>query len=362
MSVVKRGDRYQVRYRLGGRESAQRSRTFARQKDALLFDADVKRRAALGSQLVAELDRHELTLRGYLDQHWIARAATLAPKTRAMYLWALEGHFADLLDEPLAAITAPALERHQQRMLARGASASTVREAMARLSGVLQTAAGHGFIPANPARVIRKVSVEPVPEIDPLAPVELERLLANLSSRDRAIVQLGGHLGLRPGELRKITWTGLSDGSVTVGRAQAKGHRGRVVNGPAVALRELREWQLQSGGRGDEPVIGDMTANALKLWGAKRLRPAIADATLGRLANAPKPVYLLRHSHASACHYVRDLTLPAILARLGHKQQAHFQHYAHVMDAVGEQRYATLDELVARSRAELADLDKAATR
>jgi hypothetical protein len=36
-------------------------------------------------------------------------------------------------------------------------------------------------------------------------------------------------------------------------------------------VRELRAWQLESGGLGGEPTVGDMTANALRLRaGAKR--------------------------------------------------------------------------------------------
>jgi integrase len=41
--------------------------------------------------------------------------------------------------------------------LDRGATASTVREVMARLSGVMQIAVEHGHLPANPVRALRKV-------------------------------------------------------------------------------------------------------------------------------------------------------------------------------------------------------------
>ena len=75
-----------------------------------------------------------------------------------------------------------------------------------------------------------------------------------------------------------------------------------------------------------------MTANALRLWGAKRLRPAATAVTDGRITDAT--VYTLRHSHASACHYVSALTVPEICRRLGHSQQTHFVHYAHVIDAI----------------------------
>jgi hypothetical protein len=94
-----------------------------------------------------------------------------------------------------------------------------------------------------------------------------------------------------------------------------------------------------------------MTANALRLWGAKRLRPAVAEVTRGRITAAS--TYTLRHSHASACHYVATMTVPEICRRLGHAQQTHFLHYAHVIDAISGERYGGLDELIEASRGQL---------
>ena len=349
MSVHPDRRRWRVRYRdASGR---QRSRSFVRKGDAQTFDREIARRLQLGPTLAAELDRHTMTLADYVAGPWRAHAATLTQPTRVKYAWAL-GYLAKLVDEPLITIDAPMIAAHQRLLLDRGASASTVREVMAKLSGLLQIATEHGYIPANPARAVRNVPVEHGDEIDPLTPVELERLLASLRGRDRAIAQLAGHFGLRPQEVRKVPWTALGDGTLTIGRAQTKAtaRRSRVIAGPAVAVRELRAWQLESGGRAAEPIVGEMTANALRLWGAKRLRPAVERATEGRITGAT--VYTLRHSHASACHYVRTLTLPVILRRLGHSQQTHFLHYAHVVDAIDEARYDDLDQVVGAARAD----------
>ena len=73
------------------------------------------------------------------------------------------------------------LAEHQRLLLDRGATPSTVREALARLSGVLQVAAESGFIPANPVRGLGKVPADPGEEVlGALSPVELERLIAKL--------------------------------------------------------------------------------------------------------------------------------------------------------------------------------------
>jgi integrase len=328
----------------------QRTRSFAKKGDAITFDADIKRRRALGPKLAAELDRESMTLDEFVCGPFRAHGATLAQPTRAKYAWALKKHLGELVDEPLLAIDAPMIAAHQQLLLSRGATSTTVREAVGKLSGILQIATEHGYVPANAARAVRNVPAEHGDEIDPLTPVELERLLSALHGRDRAIAQLGGHFGLRPLEIRHLRWASLGDGALTIRRAHTKAsaRRSRVIAGPALAVRELRVWQLESGGRGDELIVGEMTANALRLWGAKRLRPAVKAATEGRIADAT--VYTLRHSHASACHYTTALTVPEICRRLGHAQQTHFLHYALVIDAISGTRYDDLDALIEANR------------
>jgi integrase len=163
-------------------------------------------------------------------------------------------------------------------MLDRGASPRTVREVMVRLSGVPEIAAEHGHIASNPVRTLHKPRLEAGEEVDPLSAVKLERLVAGLEGRDRAIVLLGAHLGLRPLEIRAVEWSALTEDKLMIGRArtEATARRFRVIDVPQVTGRELREWRLRSGRPVDsDPIIGAMTANALKLWGTTRLRPAI---------------------------------------------------------------------------------------
>ena len=350
MSVHREHKRWRVKYRLGGK---QRSRTFDRKGDAVTFDADIKRRRQLGPALAAELERETITLDGYVRGPWRTHAATLAQPTRAKYAWALEKHLTELLDEPLAVLDVARLAEHQQLLLDRGATASTVREVLTRLSGILQVAVEHGHIPANPARALRKVSAQPSEEVKPLSPAELERLIAGVTGRDRAIALLGGHLGLRPVEIRAAPWEALQGLTFTVGRSRTKrtASRTRVIAVPEATARDLKAWRLQSGRPGDDqPIVGEMTANALRLWGAKRLRPAVKAATNGRITDAT--LYTLRHSHASALHYA-GFTPPEAADRVGHGLGLHWRTYAHVVAAISGTRYDGLDALIAAARAEL---------
>lgn len=352
MSVHPDRNAWRVRYReASGR---QRSRTFQRKGDAIAFDREMARRLQLGPALAAELDHQTMTLADYVAGRWRSHAAALSAPTRAKYAWALDKHLGDLVDEPFITIDAPMVACYQRLLLDRGATPSTVREVIAKLSGILQIATEHGHIPANPAQAVRNVPADQRDEIDPLTPAELEQLLRRLIGRDRAIAQLGGHFGLRPQEIRKIPCAALGDGRLTIGRAHTKAsaRRSRVITGPAVAVRELRAWQLQSGGRGSYPIVGDMTENALKLWNTRVLRPAVERVTDGRITDAT--AYTLRHSHASACHYVTSFTDPEIFRRLGHKAQVHYQHYAHIIDGLDGRRYETLDAMITAARSESA--------
>jgi integrase len=171
-----------------------------------------------------------------------------------------------------------------------------------------------------------------------------------LHGRDRAIALLGGHLGLRPKEIRSVPWSAFDGNTLLVGRAHTKraAMRTRSIAVPVATARQLREWQLQSGRRDDEPIIGPMSANALRLWGAKSLRRAVSTATGGRITDAT--VYTLRHSHASALHFC-GFTVPEAARRLGHGGALHLRTYAHVIESITGQRYADLDELIAAARA-----------
>ena len=75
--------------------------------------------------------------------------------------------------------------------------------------------------------------------------------------------------------------------------------------------------------------------------------PRAAAEGAGREDN-PLP---LRHTHACALHYA-GLTLPAAARRMGHGAGLHVDTYAHVIDALGADRYADLDALIVAARAD----------
>jgi integrase len=349
MSVHKEHGKWRVKYRTGGN---QRSRTFDRKRDAVTFDAETTRRRQLGPTLAADLDRETVTLDQFVRSGFRTHAATLSPSSRAKYAWALEKHLGELLDEPLRAIDVPLVIAHQHHLLQNGRSANTAREALIYLSGIMQAATEHGLIAVNPVRAVRKPLADRE-EVRPFTPHQLEALIASLQGRDRIIVVLAGHLGLRPLELRLVPWRGLGSETLLVGKAQTKrtARRARAIEVPRQTAQELREWRLHCGRPGDdEPIIGPISAEGLKSWTRQRLHSRVVTAT-GR---DDATLYTLRHTAASLCHYA-GLTVPEAARRLGHSPTLHISTYAHVIDGMQGQRFDGFDELIAAARAELSE-------
>lgn len=344
MSVQRHRKAWRVRWREGGK---QHSRTFDRKGDADTFDREVKRRLQIGPHLMRELDRNQQTLTQWVDGGFRSYVSTLTPKARAHYQWALDHHLTELADEPLSALDVPRLARHQRMLAETGRTPNTVRAAMAKLSGILQIAAEDGLITGNPVRSLRKLPAPPRTPVRPFTPAELETLLDTFTGRGRIIVVLAWRLGLRPIEIRRVTWDGFNGETFTIRADQTKRSAAwaRTITVDRETARELRAWQLASGGRDDDLIVGPLSEEALRQWAYQHLQPAAKRLT-GR---ADVVTYTLRHSHASALHYA-SYTVPEAAERMGHSAVKHLDTYAHPIKALGGQRYADLDALIAAAR------------
>ena len=347
MSIQKRGDGYRVRWRdASGKQHSQQVDDWA---GAQALDTDKRRKKQLGHDLSRDLDRIGLTLRAFVADGFRSHADLLAPSTRQHYAWALDHHLTDLLDEQLIAIDVPRLMDLQRQLLQTGRTPSTIGSALTRLSGILTAAVERGHIPHNPVRGLRRVAVPATDEVQPLQAVQLETIVDRFDGRSRAIVVLCGHLGLRPLEARLALWSDYEGATLTIDRTRTKkgAARTRVIAVPATTQRELNAWRLQSGGRGDEPIIGPLTASGLASWGEDHFKPLALEVT-GR---SDVSLYTLRHTHASALHYC-GWTVPDAAARMGHSGIVHLRTYAHPMAQLSARRWPDVDSLIADARAE----------
>ena len=158
---------WRVRFRMAGRGSAIRSRTFASYRDALQFCKEVD---AIGpAAALARHDRADAESAGYVPtvRDWLAvhvdSLTGVTPRTRADYRKLAERTFLPLvgnlrLDEVDRITVARLINQLEQQRTARGngtLSAKTIANAHGLFSSMLRTAALDHKIPSNPAAGMR---------------------------------------------------------------------------------------------------------------------------------------------------------------------------------------------------------------
>jgi hypothetical protein len=95
MSVHRRGDKWEVRYRDGSRH---RSKTFDRKQDADVFDTEARRRRQLGT--LAGLTAGQQTLDDYVEHTWAPTyTPPLAPNTVSGYIYLADNQISPWLGQ-----------------------------------------------------------------------------------------------------------------------------------------------------------------------------------------------------------------------------------------------------------------------
>ena len=244
MSIQKRGTRYVVRWREGGR---QLQRTFIKHGDAAAFETDVRRRQQLGA-LAPGVIQSRMTLTEFVREEWWPRYAipNLKPSTQRRYLEVWGTHLLPALgDYELRAITPMLVEDLRAQFDAHRVGIQTQRKALMLLQGILRRAVVRGLIPANPVSVVDKPRQPPTRRPEPLPPETVERIRAQLRHRDATMVSVLAYAGLRPEEATSARWRDLGDRSLHV--HASKTERSRTIRLLAPLAQDLAEWRLASG-------------------------------------------------------------------------------------------------------------------
>ena len=251
MSVHRKGSKWSVRYREGGRN---RSRTFDRRRDAERFDAEVARRRQLGA--LASLDAGRETLDEFVTGTWAPTyAVTLAPKTRQHYANLYDFHISPELGSVRRELRAERIARWQAERLAAGAGPVAVRQALDLLSSLLQRAVEGERIPSNPVRLVRRAPRPRREEVRPLAPATVEAMRAAASLRDATLLSVLAYAGLRPSEALALHWTDVRAQTLLVQRALSLGEdadtktrQHRTVRLLAPLREDLALWRRSTSG------------------------------------------------------------------------------------------------------------------
>ncbi len=351
MSIQKRGSRYVVRWREGGR---QLQRTFIKRGDAMAFETDIKRRRQLGA-LAPGVIQSRMTLAEFVREEWWPRYAVpnLKPSTQRRYLEVWGTHLLQALgDHELRAITPMVVEDLRAQFDAQKVGVQTQRKALMLLQGILRRAVVRGLIPANPVSAVSKPRQPPTRRPEPLPPQTVERIRTQLSQRDATMVSVLAYAGLRPEETTSARWRDLGDRSLHV--HASKTERARTVKLLAPLAQDLAEWRLASGRPPPSALIfpthdGDeWKLHDWQNWRRRVYQPAAkAAAVTGDLR-----VYRLRGSFVSLLLW-EGRSLAAVAEQAGHSVATLAKHYAGVLDELEEKPRTPAAEAIKTARNEL---------
>ena len=232
-----------------------RSRVLGRKRDAELYDAEIKRRKRLGT--LVEMEQGTEPLAEFVKVWWDRYAVpNLERRTRDAYVGLWDNYVAPYLgDVPLRSISTETLSAWIAELRAEKVGEPTIAKSKAILSGVLQRAMEWGKISSNPARLVSVPQPRRVLAVKPIADEEIAKLVDASDERVRLTAAFMGYAGLRPSELRALTWEDISENTILVDKSvnadgsikTTKNHRIRTVT----IRPELRRFIMRNRGEGD---------------------------------------------------------------------------------------------------------------
>ena len=348
MSVQKRGKKYVVRWREGGRHRAQ---TFMRRSDADAFHMDQRRRQQLGP-LATSVLQSRMTLAQFIEEEWWPKYAmpNLKPSTRRRYLEVLGTHLLPRLgDYQLREIRPSLIEDFRCQLQAQRVGVQTQRKALMLLQGILRHAVVRELIPANPATVVAKPRQPATKRPQPLPPIVIERIRAELRPRDAVLLSMLAYAGLRPDEATRARWSDLGGGVLHV--HAHKTERPRVVKLLAPLIQDLAKWRLASGRPGDDALIfprrggHEWRLHDWQNWRRRIYQPAAISAGV---TGDMRP-YRLRGSFVSLLLW-EGRSLARVADQAGHSVATLARHYAGVLEELEDQPRVPASDAIGQAR------------
>ena len=339
------------------------SRTFRSLAEARLWRAGAQTQAAKGVRLTGTAQTLREAAETFVDG--IASGA-IRTRTGDRYRPSVVREYARSLRlHVLPSLGGAKLSRIQRRdvqsvvdaMLAGGADASTIRNALKPLRVIYRLAIDDGDLAVNPCVLLRLPAVRGRRERI-ASPAEASMLLAALRPADRALWGCAFYAGLRRGELRALVWddVDLAAGVIRVERSMSsqretgepKSRAGRRSVPIVAALRDLLvEHKLVT--RREQGFV----------FGTSASSPFTPNVVRGRARTAwrraglePIGLHECRHTFASLV-IAAGVNAKAITAYLGHSSiQTTFDLYGHLMPGSEDEAVALVDAYLERAASE----------
>ncbi len=296
-----------------------------------------------------------MTLAEFVRDDWWPRhvVATLKPSTQHRYLEVWGTHLLPHLgDYELRAITPMLVEDLRAHFDQERVGVPSQRKALMVLQGIMRRAVIRGLIPANPVIVVAKPRQPPTRRPEPLSPLAVERIRAQLSQRDATLVSLMAYAGLRPDEATKAGWGDLGERTLHV--HASKTERSRIVEVLSPLAQDLAEWRMACGRPPDEALIcpthdGDgWRLHDRQNWRRRVYQPAAKAAGV----KGDLRVYRLRGSFVSLLLW-EGHSLTYVAGQAGHGVATLASHYAGVLKELEHEPRIRAADAIKQARAEL---------
>ena len=362
MSVLRIRRKTKTVWRVHWREGAHnRTRHFNRKADAVLYDAEVKRRKQLGDLQTLSASRQTLA---EFAQEWFQLHVipNLAPATQRSYASLWDAHVLERLGGyQLRELTPEIILRFRGELEQAGVGAHSIRRTLVILQGMLERAVEWQRLTTNPAKPIKKPRPTRKKAIRPLAPSTVEAmrqyLLEKKRLRDATLISVLAYAGLRPGEALALTWNHIQDHTILVEQAVSFGQirttktgQRRTVQLLGSLAHDLAKWRLASGrpdadtlvfpGRNGQPWTDD----SWRAWRRKVFNPAAQTA--GALDATP---YHLRHSYVSLL-IAEGKTVIEVARQAGHSPAVCLSTYAHIIDELTDTKRQSAEDDIRQAR------------
>jgi integrase len=309
-----------------------------------LEDAEARRaQLRVRKQQGARIEPTRQTFEQYaLD--WLERQE-VRPRTRELYVWALEQHLIPRLGQRrLAQISCEEIAALISEMRRQGLKGWTITSALRPLSIILAQAARKGRIAVNPMTQLERGERPNHDDQRPKRILTLEEMKALLEHADtkqyQALLELLLTAGLRIGEALGLTVADL-DAKHAVVRVEYQLARDgtrtplkteesvRAIDIPPQLMRQLIDLVAEHGSRFNPQALVFASRNDSGLM-RKVAREALKRAVKAAELAEPEPtLHDLRHSHASML-IAMDYSIVDVQRRLGHrKPDTTLRIYAH---------------------------------
>jgi integrase len=364
MSLERLGDgRWRVRWYVGGRGSPRRQRTFVRKSDAVTFEAELRRRKALGE--LALFERRNSPVERLATEWWSKHAVpNLAEWTLRKYERMLVKHIQPRLGSMrVGEVTPEVVADFRARLERSGVGRDSVRVSMVVLQAMFAQAVSWGWVASNPVKAVRKPSGRRERAVVCLAPEQVEAIRAQFRARGKpyaaTIVSLVAYQGLRIPEevlgleVRHVRRNTLLveqrniDGEL-VPRQKVRGFQPRAVDLVEPVRRDVAEHLVTHGIR-EGALFPRRDGRPWRLhdyqnWRRREWHPARKAAGI-----EPMPPYDLRHAFASL-HVRAGTSIPELAEQMGHSPQMTISTYAHVIRELKRTPVMPVEEQIVRAR------------